>query len=962
MLHNSQAISAALVTFQQVMVGCNASTLTAIFQGLQQIVQATISAGPTQSTLPDDNVNNNRVATHVLTISAAQSADSEKSTSTMLVNSTCKSTINDNIATSANDDNRSTTTMASTSKSANYDDIATNASDDEWENYECDDESGLNMDSGIEDGSTRASSPAQNEIDNVKRRNDRPEWYPLITFTNISDFNEYMKKHNFATSGTEKAYRQTTRYMRCNLVRKNGVQCAARLCVRLSNYEKTWVVLSNRFEHTHQVIKNKLAPEVRKKVALLRKQRIVPKKALEVVREEFGEDAPTLGQIYHCNRIEDARNENVFSTLGQLAQWVDEHTTQTTYEKAYVLNFRNSKIDDARTDFQYVVSTPRLLEIAAEFNIISVDATYKVNEHDYPVIFVGGIDVNQRLHIIAYSVTTREETANYSFLFESLKTSIWRLFQKDFNPEILISDAAGAISKGFKQTFPGVKKVVMCWFHLKQAIVKKLGSNEHREEVILDINKIHLSHSQQIFDRAVLLFHAKWNERLPDFCRYFKRYWVDSHSGWFAGYAHKCPCTNNGMEGHNSGLKRNQTFRELMPLGAFNTEMFHFLNDKSLKYDTQPIPKHVSIDKELWLKAIEFNNINRHCITIAKNMSKTIVYIPSSESIAKNIFPTTASINFYEEIDVADFDEFMDLISSMWKLEFDHSDYECSICSCPQWNKRGICKHLVGVAIQQNKLQPPPNVNPAKLRRQLKRMPRKNAVKALTRQPNFDHAEFSTSQSSQPSISQNVRGSTASTGTSLQQSSSYAHLTIELPSTSQNVCKNTARTKSATHKSTLEPPTSQPITSVAFTRLTRSKSQTILCAATTSSSNTFHTVQQPQLTTLLECATEDDKTQRCEKNTSQQKVTSPQLQPGTLFAFGAVAKETSFTAQCMFYGNNWTMLPPIIAKKEAKKITRHNASYIHIGDNRIAITGGVDSQSLKRVCRYILLTKIFECD
>lgn len=77
----------------------------------------------------------------------------------------------------------------------------------------------------------------------------------------------------------------------------------------------------------------------------------------------------------------------------------------------------------------------------------------------------------------------------------------------------------------------------------------------------------------------------------------------------------------------------------------------------------------------------------------------------------------------------------------MWKLSFNHSEWESSICSCPQWNKCGICEHLVGVAVQQNLLQPPANVNPAKLRKPTKRMPRQNAVKALTRQPNYDRGE-----------------------------------------------------------------------------------------------------------------------------------------------------------------------------------------------------------------------------
>lgn len=213
------------------------------------------------------------------------------------------------------------------------------------------------------------------------------------------------------------------------------------------------------------------------------------------------------------------------------------------------------------------------------------------------------------------------------------------------------------------------------------------------------------------------------------------------------------------MEGYNSGLKRCQTYREMLPLGAFNTELFSSLKEKSEKYSTKEITKSISIEKDLWTKALVFNATNIHSVTRAVNIKKTLCYIPSKKSIEKNITPTSASINSFEKMEALTFDEFMDLMFSMWKLEFDHSDWESSICSCPQWNKSGICKHLVGIAITQNLLQPPANVNPAKLKTQTKRMPRRNAVKALTRQPNYDHAEPSLPSTSAESASNHQHNS-----------------------------------------------------------------------------------------------------------------------------------------------------------------------------------------------------------
>lgn len=109
---------------------------------------------------------------------------------------------------------------------------------------------------------------------------------------------------------------------------------------------------------------------------------------------------------------------------------------------------------------------------------------------------------------------------------------------------MLISDAAGAIANGFFAAFPGLDATnVTCWFHVKKAVYAKLKMAKKRDEVMANINKIHLSHSKKMFVHAIGLFFTKWNDELRIFCKYFKRYWVDSHFGWYEGFARKCPYT-----------------------------------------------------------------------------------------------------------------------------------------------------------------------------------------------------------------------------------------------------------------------------------------------------------------------------------------------------------------------------------------------------------------------------------
>lgn len=84
-----------------------------------------------------------------------------------------------------------------------------------------------------------------------------------------------------------------------------------------------------------------------------------------------------------------------------------------------------------------------------------------------------------------------------------------------------------------------------------------------------------------------------------------------------------------------------------------------------------------------------------------------------------------------------------------------------------------------------------------------------------------------------------------------------------------------------------------------------------------------------------------------EKATRESLDKSPdkkRFEPGTLIAFGGFKKETCLSGQFKSPGGNWLALPPIVAK-----IGRKNANYVHIGEARVLISGGLEYQVMKRV-------------
>lgn len=88
--------------------------------------------------------------------------------------------------------------------------------------------------------------------DDEKQNHTKLEWFPLITFISNDLFLEYIKKENFARGASRTTKFLTNTYLRCNLVKKDGPQCAARLRLTMQKDEISWQVYTNRQAHTRR--------------------------------------------------------------------------------------------------------------------------------------------------------------------------------------------------------------------------------------------------------------------------------------------------------------------------------------------------------------------------------------------------------------------------------------------------------------------------------------------------------------------------------------------------------------------------------------------------------------------------------------------------------------------------------------------------------------------------------------
>lgn len=79
----------------------------------------------------------------------------------------------------------------------------------------------------------------------------------------------------------------------------------------------------------------------------------------------------------------------------------------------------------------------------------------------------------------------------------------------------LMADAAGAITNGFESVFGSGNKRAMCYFHVKQAIEKRLltlNDIKLQIEILTDLKDVQRCQNKLLLDNAMTLFKKKYEE------------------------------------------------------------------------------------------------------------------------------------------------------------------------------------------------------------------------------------------------------------------------------------------------------------------------------------------------------------------------------------------------------------------------------------------------------------------
>ncbi len=193
---------------------------------------------------------------------------------------------------------------------------------------------------------------------------------------------------------------------------------------------------------------------------------------------------------------------------------------------------------------------------------IHADGTYKLIWQKHTLITAGTTDRAKAWHPFGVMPTKSEKGRDYYFFFRCVKKAVLQCYNVNYKPDVLVADAAGAITRGFMKAF-GYRNIsefdrINCWQHVKRNIAKHINlvAKENRSSINADLAVLQESSSPKNFDAASKLFLNKWKNKEKTFIDYFQTQWLkESNVGWYQGFAVGVPDHNNAEEADNRYIK-----------------------------------------------------------------------------------------------------------------------------------------------------------------------------------------------------------------------------------------------------------------------------------------------------------------------------------------------------------------------------------------------------------------------
>lgn len=494
-------------------------------------------------------------------------------------------------------------------------------------------------------------------------------------------------------------------FYRCNKVKRQGPQCAAQLYL-LFDAVSDDVLMYRTGEHDHYSLPESqygISIQVKEQINTLVDLHLKPKAIMHNLAKIEGITLPKMSQLrnylyqqrrfkYGCPTI----------SLGELEAWLLSHSIIPNDDhEVYVLDYEIfEQIEPPK--FRFVISTKFLMNIAKDAKVVHADATYKLIWQGFPVSIVGSTNKNKKFYPFCLGVTTCEEKDDFKLLFGAIKKNVLTLFKHCMEPEILVCDASKAIQNAFIDIFGSEIIVRMCWAHTKkniQARVEQIARKTIHNEILSDVDYMHICTSSEMFNLAAEAFIEKWQSE-NDFVKYFKDQWLILNKNWYLGVHFGSPATNNGLESFNRIIKDEYTLRERLPLSFFLNVADEMVSTWSSQHSSNKVfAESLTLSLKLWTDSYQWAKLPKKIILTDKDDKFKYYYIPGGKAEIIKEF-ANSPLNF---------DEYRTQFFNKWKVGLPlNNEWIHSKCNCPIFFKEYMCKHILGLAIRLKLTKPPP--------------------------------------------------------------------------------------------------------------------------------------------------------------------------------------------------------------------------------------------------------------
>lgn len=471
-------------------------------------------------------------------------------------------------------------------------------------------------------------------------------------------------------------------------------------------------------EHNHEELNNLAKPKVKEHVEkrIIQLVHLKPQTIIFELRDDENieeDDQPTMRQVR--NVIQTYKNrtfgkDNI--TMNILTEFVEQNMrlpSDKDPDRAFILSFERSPSNDPKQYFRFFITTRRLLEMSANSKNLHADATYKVTTEKLPLIVVGSTDMNRTFHLIGLTITSNETAEDYRFTFQSVVTGIYKVTGKEYVPETMVSDADPAIHKGNRMCF-GDKAVfiIMCYAHVMSNVEKKYtyNRNENKQQMMDDLRKLHLSPDERQFKIGAGLFVKKWKDDEPAAVKKINGSFFRKCFNWFIGAYPRVPKTNNGLERFNGSVKIFQTQFERKPLKQFNKLAMKIVQQRSKQYkiDKAPFQEKLQISPRLMEDGIQYT---KQFVNGQEMENGDIDFFVFRTGINEEI--TLDIVEEFRNREFETFNEFAANFCNIWKITFpkDSALWKRATCTCPAFDEKYMCKHIIGIAKQIGALDHP---------------------------------------------------------------------------------------------------------------------------------------------------------------------------------------------------------------------------------------------------------------